>query len=254
MPLILLALLLLVLALVLARWRRQRQGASPPPRFSAGELLLVCLPFPMLFLGMLLVWVTLRPAYLAFLLGDAPTPEALLRGYSAWYLGILLALGSCVFLPGAGAVIALARGRDKRASLRLSAVCLFLPLFIGIAMITMEDLPGLFTQARADLAQVESGSLQEVTVWLSPKCHPYGLPGPYAEGQPQPTIQYGGISEQTGGVWERYYVPDSLGFALDPDALYDENQSIQWNEEHARQYRLRYTDNFHLVVSVEPVP
>lgn len=253
MTLILLALLLLVLALVLGRWRRQHQGAAPP-RFSAGELLLVCLPFPLLFLGMLLVWVTLNPAYLAFLLGDAPTPEALLQGYSAWYLGILLALGSSVFLPGAGAVLALARGRDKRASLRLSAVCLSLPLFISIAMITREDLPGLFTRARADLAQAETGELQEVTVWLSPKCRPCGLPGPYAEGQPQPAVQYGGISQQTGGVWERYYVPDSLGFALDPDALYDENQSIQWNEEHARQYRLRYTDNFHLVVAVEPLP
>ena len=252
MILLLLALLLLALAL-LAR-RRRKEGTAPQPRLPAGELLIVCLPFPMLFLGMLLVWVTLQPAYLAFLLGDAPTPEALLHGYSAWYLGILCALGSCVFLTGAGAVIALVRGRDKRASLRLSAVCLFLPLFVGISMITMEDLPGLFTQARADLAQVKSGALQEVTVWLSPKCHPYSLPGPYTEGQPQPTMQYGGISEQTGGVWERYYVPDSLGFTLDPDALYDENQSIQWNEEHARQYRLRYTDNFHLVVAVEPLP
>lgn len=50
-----------------------------------------------------------------------------------------------------------------------------------------------------------------------------------------------------------FYVPNLLDFTLDQDALYHENQSIAWNQENARQYRIRYTDNFYLVVDVEPL-
>ena len=53
--------------------------------------------------------------------------------------------------------------------------------------------------------------------------------------------------------WEDFYIPENLDFRPDPETLYKESQSISWNEEHAQKYRLRFTDHFRLVVSVEPV-
>ena len=89
-------------------------------------------------------------------------------------------------------------------------------------------------------------------MWLSPKASSGKLPGPYTEGQPEPVTVYGGIGEDTGGRWMHFYVPDCLDFSLDQDALYRENESIQWNEQHAQRYRLLVTENFRLAVSVEP--
>lgn len=120
-------------------------------------------------------------------------------------------------------------------------------------MIAIENIPGQLSQANADLAQIKNGQLQEVTVWLSPKIHKSHLPGPYTKGQPEPVMDYGGISDDTNGRWVHFYVPDCLGFSLDQNALFDENESIEWNEEYAQKYRLCYTSNFNLVVSAEPV-
>lgn len=47
--------------------------------------------------------------------------------------------------------------------------------------------------------------------------------------------------------------PGKPGLPARPETLYKESQSISWNEEHAQKYRLRFTDHFRLVVSVEPV-
>ena len=116
-----------------------------------------------------------------------------------------------------------------------------------------ENIPRLISQVREDIEQIENDQLREVTVWLSPKSHAARFPGPYSEGQPELLTRYGGISTDTEGQWVDFYVPDYLDFSLDQDALYNENESIDWNEEHARQYRLRVTDNFSLVVSAEPV-
>lgn len=134
----------------------------------------------------------------------------------------------------------------------LMVISLVVPLFLSGAMIAIENIPGQLSQANADLAQIENGQLQEVTVWLSPKIHKSHLPGPYTKGQPEPVMDYGGISDDTNGRWVHFYVPDCLNFSLDQNALYDENESIAWNEENARQYTIRYTENFHLVASVEP--
>ena len=99
----------------------------------------------------------------------------------------------------------------------------------------------------------ESGQLQEAIVWLTPNGRPSRLPGPYGEGQPEPVTLYRGIGAGTDGMWADFYLPNCLHFSPDPDAPYRENESISWNREHARQYLIRYTENFRLAVSVEPV-
>lgn len=129
----------------------------------------------------------------------------------------------------------------------------FIGLFLGVAMLGQEDVPGLLARSGEDLAQLESGQLEQTTVWLSPRTQREGLPGPYAEGQPEPVTQYSATGASADPTWTPFYIPDCLGFAPDRQTLYNGNESISWNEENSQQYRLSYTTQFHLVVSVEPV-
>lgn len=222
-----------------------------PVREAVRPMAAIFLPFAGMFLGFVVLWLSISPILLEGLLNGAQTPEALLQGYSSWYVLLMLAVAAAVALPAVGT--ALAVRKSGGVPVTLAAVCIVFPLLIGGAMLAIEDVPGLFFRSREDLAQIESGQLQEVTVWLSPKFQEDQLPGPYTEGQPRPVTRYRGIGEDTGRRWVDFYLPDNLGFSLDPDALYRDGESVQWNEENARQYRLYLTRHFRLVVSAEPL-
>ena len=129
-------------------------------------------------------------------------------------------------------------------------------MMAGLPWLMMADteVPALYTQVVEDIRRVDAGEPESFTVWLSPKVREVCLPGPWSESYPTPLARYGAISEETGGVWVHLYMPQVLGFALDPDALYDENQTVCWNREYARQYRVYYTANLHIVISAEPLP
>lgn len=229
------------------------QEVSPAPKATVGQMIATSAPFIGLFLGILILWLSISPAVAGIFVDDTQSPELLLQGYRNWYIMILAAIALSLLLTVAGIVISAKKGMRVKYSVKLMVVSLILPLLLGGFMITKEDIPGLISQASDDLAQIKNGQLQEVTVWLSPKAHESQLPGPYTKGQPEPVMDYGGISDDTNGIWVHFYVPDSLGFSLDQNALYNENESIEWNEENAQMYHLRYTSNFNLVVSVEPV-
>ena len=49
-----------------------------------------------------------------------------------------------------------------------------------------------------------------------------------------------------------FYVPDNTGISLEPDVLCGDDKS-HWNEVHTRRSQIRYTKNFHLVLSAELV-
>ena len=74
-------------------------------------------------------------------------------------------------------------------------------------MLVSEDVPSLILQADEDIRQIRTGQLKEVTVWLSPKSRSVRLPGPYAQGQPEPVTRYGGIGWETDGKWVHFYLP-----------------------------------------------
>lgn len=219
-------------------------------RMSSREVLGIFVPFGGMLLGFVVLWLSFSPDLLQQLVGKADTPTALLQGYRNWYMILMAVVALSVVLPAAGSVWA--AKKKFLISIKLTAICIAFPLLIGGAMLAIEDVPGLWMEAGADLEQINTGNLQEVTVWLSPKASSGKLPGPYTEGQPEPVTVYGGIGEDTGGRWMHFYVPDCLDFSLDQDALYRENESIQWNEQHAQRYRLLVTENFQLAVSVEP--
>ena len=233
---------------------------APPPaapsgarRAFTGSLFPALLPFIGLFLGVLIFWLSLTPGILNLLVGQAEPPKALLRGYRTWYLLLIGAAVVAVLLPVAGSVIAIKKADISLTLLGLVVVSVGFPLFLGLAMLGQEDVPGLLARSGEDLAQLENGQLEQTTVWLSPRTQQEGLPGPYAEGQPEPVTQYSATGASADPTWTPFYIPDCLGFAPDRQTLYNGNESISWNEENSHQYRLSYTTHFHLVVSVEPV-
>lgn len=222
------------------------------------------LPALSLVAAFLLLYLVLHPAVLGWLTAGAQSALDLLAGYSRWYLLLLAAVAGAPLVILTGGAVSLRHAFSLRSfrcvtyPLRATSVfmvALFLMLYGTFAaiMITSEEVPVLWRQSREDIAQIESGELEQVTVWLSPKLRSSRLPGPYTEGQPEPVTRYGGVSEETGFQWIHFYVPDCLGFSLDQDALFDENESIAWNEAHARQYQITYTANLHVAVSVLPV-
>lgn len=247
-------------------------GPAAPPRFFKRR------PPPLLF-GVFLADLLVLSLFLAFLkipnllpllyrlpeiqarFQGAPPARLLLEGYQFWYLAMILFFGVLLlsYVLFLARLLPLAARRTPRPD---SARGLFLTSFslpllvVGLwgALLSVEKIPTLFFQTVEDIRQLEAGTWEEAVVWLSPKSRPYRLPGPYSDGLATPVTRYGGINWETGGAWEAFFFPNDMEFALDPDFLFDETRSIDWNQENAVQYRLAYTTHFHLVVSADPLP
>lgn len=180
----------------------------------------------------------------------------LLKICRLWYvvLGVVLIAGFPIIgLAGSFACHKLNGVAGARSMPAAAAICLIFPGLLIWAVLQYGELPGRFFQAGHDLAEIDTGFLVQAEVWISPKCHPTRLPGPYTDKLAEVSTCYGIIGDDTGGEWVRVYVPDPMGFSLDPERLYNENQSIGWNWEHARRYRVHYTSNFHLVTEITPI-
>lgn len=116
-----------------------------------------------------------------------------------------------------------------------------------------EDVLSLPGQARADLKELESGQVQTMAVWISPKSRPARLPGPYTTGQKNLTTRYGIIGWDTGGSWVMVYVPDGMDFSLTGTRLYQENKNQAWNMENAQRFLVSYTGRLHVVTEIIPI-
>ena len=222
---------------------------------------LVFIPAGGMFLGMGLVALFMHPYLVKHFTKAADSIEMLLQGYIDWYTAIIFVLVAALLLPLVAFALAARTGYLKRCSpmtaiqsILILVVSVAGPLLFGGILLVGADVPGLITQTKEDLAQIESGELREVTVWLSPKSHAARMPGLSGSGYPEPFTRYAGISHETDGEWVWFYVPQSLGFSPDLSAPYKESKSVQWNEENARQYQILYTDNLRVVVSIEPTP
>lgn len=213
----------------------------------------VFIPLLGMMCSMGLIAFSLSPFFLEQLVGHARTPEELLQGYSQWYIAVISAVASAILIGAVAVILYWKWGIGVEKGIRLILLTMAFPLLLGGFMLLSEEVPTLLIHSWEDLAQIRSGELSEETVWLSSKTWTERLPGPYSSGQPEPVIRYGATGMEPGGGWEDFYIPENLGFRPDPEALYKESQSISWNEEHAQKYRLRFTDHFRLVVSVEPV-
>jgi hypothetical protein len=231
---------------------------SSRPRLSVFTFLWLASPlFATILWLFLLMGVLLLPNLLVPLVSARTAAGQLLHICQLWYVVLVLALLAgfpIIFLTGLFACQRLENVPGTRKMPVLVLVCLTFPCIFACGIVIQEDLPSKFLQAREDLAQIESNFLVEAEVWISPKARPANLPGPYSGSlTAQPITRYGIIGDDTGGQWLQVYVPNAMGFSLDQDRLYNENLSIQWNQENARRYRVRYTSNFCLVAEITPI-
>ncbi len=221
------------------------------PVYKPTALLATAAPFLLLFPCLLLMLLVLSDTMLKWLVGSEADALALLTGYQKQYILCLGLPVMAVAMAVSGIVISLRLGIKNRNAYKLVAVCTVFLLLFPTVLILMEDFPALIAQTREDIEQIHEGSTEEAVVWISPRAGAAYLPGPSGA---KPVMRYLGIGEDTGGIWEYFYVPNSMGYFMNNEALYNENRSIQWNEENASRYRMKYTTNFRLVVSVEEIP
>ena len=217
--------------------------------------------------AVLLLWLGMHPAVLNWLIGEEQGPWQVLAGYERWYGvimaaavlgGVLLIAVDIVILVRAQRLKALqkATGSFTAARRRGSLAGLLVLFLVGYgalagAMLVSEDIPGLRAMAQEDLEQLDRGALESATLWLGAKRQPAGLPDPLGENGPTPLTRYRGIGDGTDSQWDDFYVPNALGFDPAPEELYNQEQSIQWNEANSAQFQVSYTTNFHLVVEIQ---
>lgn len=220
------------------------------------------LPLFIILLGVIGAFVFLQMTifsgrFQAFFLCPNGTASEILHAYADWYIleicMVLVGLVICVLPQGIlKYLVKVKQSAQKR--LLFVVFILFFGIYVvfGVAMLLDHQPALLYTQVKEDIAQMESGQMQTITVWLSPKSRPSALP-PYDKNMPKSFTRYGGISYETEGEWVKFYVPNSLNFSLEQDALYNEEKSVEWNIRHAVQYEVIYTQNFHVVTKVNPI-
>lgn len=240
-------------------WRETQRVEA---RQTFADLLLAIMPMWAMFPSLGIMMAVFSPACVSWLLGEAAETgdaAALLTVARRWYLLILAGFalaGLLSFLLVIWAVRRLRR-RGTLAPLAsflgvLALVCLGGELLLFGAIIDMEELPQHIAWAGEDLESIEEDRLENAVCFISPKVHPARLPGPYTKNLPEPLDRYGVIGEDTERTWIQVLVPKGLGFALDPDRLYDEDKNVPWNEENAQRYLVRYTVNLHIAVDITP--
>ena len=221
------------------------------PVYTLGARLATAVPFFMLLSCLLLSLLVMGDTMLEWLVGKGTGALALLLGHQKQCILYIALLPVFIVMTIVGSVISTRWGIKSQDVNKVVAVIVVFVLLLLTGLIVLEDIPSLIVQAQEDIDQIYSGSTEEVVVWFSPKATAAYLPGPSSA---ELVTRYGGIGYDTGGRWEYFYVPNSLGFSLNEDALYNENRSIQWNVENASRYRVEYTTNFRLVVSAEEIP
>lgn len=231
---------------------QEEQPQTPQPaKPTKGKIAITLAPFLGLILSLLLLLGALSPACLNLLVGGNRTPELLLSGYCLWYMALIGAVLTGVLLVVVGVVLSAWKGMRTFQSVLLMVVSLAGAGLLGGFMLVSEHVPERFLQAQADLAQISLGQLQTAEVQLATSGRMSGLPGPYTEGQPTPLEEYTGYVNDQARTKVSLLMGNGI-FTPGSGDLYDNSQSIQWNLENTPCYQVSYTDNFHLVISVEP--
>lgn len=193
----------------------------------------------------------LKSAALEKFLSGAESPYAVLAAYDQWY-GALAAIGKAgLVVMAVCCLAAVLIGRKSPIAIILAIVFSLIGVLVSQIMGVVEDIPGKRVMLQADMEQIESARLESEEVRFKKSEDRSGLSGIYVEGEPALFSVYSGIGDDTGHRWEDFYMLDSLELMPDEGRWYNENKSIEWNEENAELYRVTYTANFKVVVSVE---
>ncbi|MCM1057767.1 MAG: hypothetical protein NC517_09185 [Firmicutes bacterium] len=224
-----------------------------PKSFTKSVIPAIMLSLVGVALALSVLSLSISPKTLEKLLEGVGTPYAVIEAYYKWYGLMGTTTVACMVIVAVFGVAAIVTGRKSAVGV-LCAVCISGAGFlISGVMYLGEDISALRTKAEEDMAQIAEGRAESAVVSFDKDVERSGLPGPYADGQPTMFAVYSGIGEDTDNLWRGFFILDDLGFAPDEDRMYDENRSIEWNDENAGWYAVTYTTNFHVVLSVEPL-
>lgn len=224
-----------------------------PKKFTKSVIPAILLSLVGMCAALLALFAALSPGMLEKFLEGAETPYAVIEAYDKWYEAITVAAVAGAAIVAVCAIAAIIIGRKSVIAV-LCAICISaFSLLVSGAMYFSEDIQELRTRAQDDMAQITEDRLESAEVSFRKGGERSGLPGPYTEGQPAMFTVYSGIGAETDSWWRGYLIPDSLGFTPDEDRMYNENKSVDWNDENAGWYTVTYTTYLHVVISVEPL-
>lgn len=227
--------------------------ADDPQKFTKRVLPAILLPAAGMILALLALMFSIRPETLEKLLEGAETPYAVIEAYDKWYGLITAATMAGMVIVAVCCVAAIIAGRRSVIAVLCAIGISAFGFLVCSVMYLSEDISELRTRSREDMAQIMEGRLESAEVCFDQDVERSGLPGPYTEGQPIMFSVYSGIGAEADRRWRGYRILDDLGFVPDADRFYNENKSIDWNNENAGWYAITYTSNLHVVISAEPL-
>ncbi len=114
----------------------------------------------------------------------------------------------------------------------------------------------VYREYKQDVVAIEEGNLESETIFLNIEYYesPMEVLG---KGYPNTVFCFHGIGVENKDVgmskWQEFYIPKYLEFEFDTKGAYNEIMSFQWNQENAKRYKVQFTPNQHVIVSIEPV-
>lgn len=128
-------------------------------------------------------------------------------------------------------------------SMTLSAVLWAVLIFGGMGVLP------LLVQVNADVAQLQSETLEEETLWLYAST-PGVQPGKPYQGGPMTQLCMVTCGETPE---ERFlYLPD--GMEPPEGERYRWHETPEWNEANAQRYQVKYTSGLHIIAELNPLP
>lgn len=225
--------------------------------------------FVSLIVALLLMLIGINPWTQMKFIENAMSPEYLLAGYCGWGCLVLFLMFVATGLVTAFSIYAIVfvftnkalpfekftisgRSSVKSQTVQIVMICMAFVLFLDYVYITDEKPVEKLKLFADEIEFIEAGKIETAEVYLHPKNYEsdslWGfIDGPYCR-----FISYKAIGD--GVSWNKIYVPDYIDFELDSANPYDEWQNTHWNEENAARYRITYTPQLKIVVSIETLP
>lgn len=221
--------------------------------FETKLLIASIAPFICMFIGIAIIYLPLMPYLYNMLISMANNTKELLNIISIWYILVILSVVLAILLTVYGVRISIQYGMKSANAMKLIIVCLLFPIGLGGTMIVSEDVFQLLFKAKADIKQISTNKLNEIKVFINPQNITQRLAGPFSSGQIDSIAVYKVIGADTNYKWLKINVPLCLNFIPNQNKTFNKRKNIEWNKKNAQQYLIRYTDQFRLVVSIEPV-
>ncbi|MDE5587851.1 MAG: hypothetical protein K2J60_01730 [Acetatifactor sp.] len=227
--------------------------SEDPKKFTKSVIPAILLSAVGLLLALLMLIFSIDSGSLEKFLAGAETPYAIIEAYDKWYESMVTATMISLVIVSVCGVAAIIIGRKSVVAVLCAIGISIFGFFACGVMYLSEDIPALRAKAQEDMAQIAEGRLETAEVSFHKDKGRAGLRGIYTDGQPTMFAVYSGIGNTFESSWMDFYIPDNLGFTPDEDRMYNDNRSIEWNNENARWYSVTYTNNFCVVISVEPL-